>query len=82
MARLLGTLASMPSHEWTINHFSQSNPVGPDQGDVAALLRRVADTVAALGDVTVQDITFASEVTGGEDDLTMTVYYHPEPRRR
>jgi hypothetical protein len=76
------TLVSMPSHDYTINHFSQSNPAGPDQGDVPALLRRVADSVAALGDVSVQDITFSSEVTGGEDDLTMTVYYDREPRRR
>jgi hypothetical protein len=62
--------------------FSQSNPAGVDQGDVPALLRRLADSVAALGDVTVEDITFSSSVTDGEDDLTMTVYYHPEPRRR
>lgn len=68
--------------DWTALHFSQSNPEGRDQGDVASLLRRVADTIEALGDVQVQDITFSSEVTGGEDDLTMTVYYHREPRRR
>ena len=49
---------------------------------MAALLRRVADTLDELGDVQVQDITFASEVTAGEDDLRMTVYYHREPRRR
>jgi hypothetical protein len=67
---------------WTILHFSQSNPAGPGRGDVPALLRRVADTVEALGDIAVQDITFASEVTEGEDDVTMTVYYHQEPRRR
>jgi len=66
---------------WTISHFSQSNPAGPAQGDVAGLLRRVADSLDELGDVTVQDITFSSKVTGGEDDLTMTVYYDPEPRR-
>jgi len=66
---------------WTINHFSQSNPAGSGQGYVAGLLRRVADSLDELGDVTVQDITFSSEVTGGEDDLTMTVYYAPAPRR-
>lgn len=76
------TLASMPSHDWTINHFSQSNPAGAGQGDVPALLRCLADSVAALGDVSVEDITFSSSATDGEDDLTMTVYYHPEPRRR
>lgn len=71
-----------PSGEWTIRHFSLSNAVGPGQGDVAALLRRVADTLDKLGDVQVQDIAFHSGVTEGEDDLTMTVYYDREPRRR
>lgn len=65
-----------------IEHFTQSNPDGPDQGDVAALLRRVADTVDELGDVQLQDVVFGSEVTAGEDDLHMTVYFHREPRRR
>lgn len=67
--------------KWTIHHFSQSNPTGPGQGYIPALLRRVADSIEALGDVTVQDITFSSEATGEEDDLTMTVYYHRVPRR-
>ncbi|WP_202976559.1 hypothetical protein [Curtobacterium sp. HSID17257] len=67
---------------WTINHFSQSNPAGDGQGDVAALLRRVAQTIDDLGDVSIEDITFASSVTAGEDDLTVTVSFHPEPRRR
>jgi hypothetical protein len=42
------------------------------QGDVAALLRRVAESLDALRDVDVQDVVFHSEVTEGEDDLTMT----------
>jgi hypothetical protein len=67
---------------WTVLHFSQSNPDGVDQGDVAALLRRVAASIEELGDVDVQDITFRSEVTDAEDDLTMTVYYNRQPRRR
>jgi len=61
--------------EWTIFHFSQSNPGGPGQGDVPALLRRVADSVEALGEVIVEDITFSTEPTDEERDLTMTVYY-------
>ena len=61
-------------------HFSQSNSDGPGQGDVAALLRRVADSVEALGDVRVEDITFASEVTADERDISMTVYYHRDHR--
>jgi hypothetical protein len=56
--------------EWTSSHFSQSNPAGEGQGDVPALLRRVADSVEALGDVQVADITFTSVPTDAEDDLT------------
>lgn len=67
---------------WSIYHFAQSNPSGTGQGDVAALLRRVADTLDELGDIDVQDIAFHSEVTDGEDDLHMTVYYHAQPRRK
>ena len=69
------------AEDWTISHFSQSNPDGVGQGDVPALLRRVADSIEALGDVQVADITFTSEPTDGEDSLTATVYYHREPRR-
>ena len=61
--------------EWTISHFSQSNPKGVGQDDVAALLRRVAETVDGMGDVDIQDITFHTEGKDGGDDLTMTVYY-------
>jgi len=68
--------------DWTINHFSQSNPSGAGQGDVAALLRRVADSLDDCGDVQVADITFASSVTDGEDDLTLTVYFDKQSRRR
>lgn len=64
-----------------VHHFAQSNPTGTGQGDVPALLRRVADSIEGLGNVQVQDITFSSEVTADEDDLTMTVYYHRKPRR-
>lgn len=69
-------------NEWLVSHFSQSNPSGPGQGDVPALLRRVADTIESEGDIDVQDIVFHSEVTEAEDDLTITVYYHRQPRRR
>jgi hypothetical protein len=67
---------------WTAQCFAQSNPAGAGQGDVAALLRRVAESIDGLGDIDVQDITFHSQVADGEDDLTMTVYYHDKPRRR
>jgi hypothetical protein len=75
-------MAEQTRDEYTIFNFAQSNPSGERQGLVPALLRRVADSIEALGDVQVQDITFHSEVTGEEDDLTMIVYYHRDPRRR
>ena len=68
--------------DWTINHFSQSNPMGSDQGDVPSLLRRVADSIEELGDVQIEDITFGTAVGDPEDNLTMTVYFHKKPRRR
>lgn len=68
--------------KYTIVHFSFSNAVGEGQGDVAALLRKVAEGIEAYGDIWVQDITFHSAVTDAEDDLTMTVYYVDEPRPR
>jgi hypothetical protein len=61
-------------------------PVEPGRPNLGrrrlALLRRVADTIDGLGDVDVQDVTFHSDVTNGEDDLTVTVYYNQQPRRR
>jgi len=65
---------------YTMNHFSQGNPVGEGQGDIAALLRRVADTIVELGDVKVHDITFHSELLDGEYAVTMTVYYADAPQ--
>jgi hypothetical protein len=75
------TKPTKPS-EWTVSHFTLSNPSGPGQGDVAALLRRVADSIDRLGDVQIRDITFRSDITDGEDDLRLTVYFNQEPRRR
>jgi len=31
--------------------------------------------------MSIEDLTLTSSVTDGEGDLTMSVYYHPEPRR-
>lgn|GEM_PF-1985262 len=62
---------------WTIQHFSQANPKGENQDDVPALLQRVADTIEELGNVEVQDITFATEHTEwGDDWPNLTVYFH------
>jgi hypothetical protein len=43
---------------------------------VAALLRRVADTIDSLGEIDIHDITFSSSPTADEDDLQVTVYYN------
>ena len=61
-----------------IRWFSQSNPLGPGQEDVPALLRRVARSLEKLGKTEVQDVVFhTDEIT---DDArfwpSMTVYYY------
>jgi len=61
---------------WTIEHFSQANPSGPGQADVPALLRRVADSIEALGEVDVQDLVLHTEVTEDGDWHSLTVYFH------
>lgn len=71
------TTVSEQPQTWTIEHFSQANPQGPGQSDVARLLRLVAETLEDLGEVQVQDLVFHSEVTGdGEDWPSVTVYLH------
>jgi hypothetical protein len=61
--------------KWTAFHFSQSNPAGDGQGDVPALLRRVADTLADKGDAEVLDVVFHNDVTAEGDWPSITVYY-------
>jgi hypothetical protein len=61
---------------WTVRHFSQSNPKGPGQGNVPALLRRLAETIEQLGAISVQDITFGTEITAGGQWHHMTVYFN------
>jgi hypothetical protein len=62
--------------KWTINHFSQANPEGAAQGDVPALLRRVAESLDALGPIRVQDLVFHNEITADGPWYSVTVYYH------
>lgn len=66
----------MATPSWTARHFSQANPQGAGQGDAAALLRRVAESIEGLGPVEVQDITFHTEVTENGPWHSMTVYFH------
>lgn len=55
-------------------HFSQKNPKGPGQGDVPALLRRVADTLETMDAGTVLDITFNLDVDENGTWPGLTVY--------
>jgi hypothetical protein len=57
-------------------HFSEAG-----RGDVPELLRRVADSIQALGEIQVEDIAFSTQQTDGADDIAMTVYYHRDVRR-
>ena len=62
------------SESWTIRHFSQSNPKGPGQADVPALLRRLAATIEDVQPIEVQDIVFHTGIDDdGEDWPTTTV---------
>ncbi|MEV4561939.1 hypothetical protein AB0K51_33855 [Kitasatospora sp. NPDC049285] len=59
-----------------MHHFSQANPAGPGCDDVPALLRRLADSIEALGPVDVQDVVVHWEVTEHGPWPAGTVYYH------
>jgi hypothetical protein len=61
---------------WTIEHFSQANPRGAGQDEVPALLRRVADSIDALGAVDVQDLVMHVEITDDGNWPSLTVYFH------
>jgi hypothetical protein len=65
------------TQSWSIEHFSQANPKGSGQGDVPALLRRVADSIEELGPVRVQDVTFGTEMTADGPWHHLSVYFHP-----
>ena len=54
---------------WTANYFSLED----SDGDVVALLRKVADAIDELGDVEVLDVTFLSDPD--EEAASMTVYF-------
>ncbi|NUR74608.1 MAG: hypothetical protein HOU81_27695 [Hamadaea sp.] len=62
----------------TVKHFGQANPAGPGQGDVPALLRRLADAIEALGPVEIQDVALRSEVTTEGDWWSAIVYFHDD----
>lgn len=70
-----------PTPDWRVNHFSQSNPRGSGQGDVPALLRRVAETIASLGDARIIDLVMHNEVTAEGNWPSIVVYYQNDPSR-
>ncbi|MFI6106683.1 hypothetical protein [Streptomyces sp. NPDC051310] len=68
-------MTSTPKH-WTVRHFSQANPEGPGCDSAPALLRRLADSIEALGPVEVQDMVFDAEMTEYGPWRSGTVYFH------
>src|SRR3954453_8316984 len=68
----------------TAEHFSQANPAGPGQDDIPSLLRRVAESVEAIGPVEVQDLILHTEVTDSGPWHSLTVYFHrlSDPRAK
>lgn len=70
------TVRMSDQRSWTVEHFSQANPVGEGRGDVPALLRRVADSIDALGEVEVQDLVLHIEVAESGGRPSLTVYFH------
>lgn len=65
--------------EGPIRRLVQANPKGPGQGDVPALLRRVADTLAGLGAVEVTGLSLENQPTEDGPWSTVTVYFRPAP---
>ena len=64
---------------WDIHHFSIANPKGSgDEGNFPALLRRVAESMEKKGDIRVQDVTFAHEMTEDGPWWSATIYFHFE----
>jgi hypothetical protein len=68
--RLLGMAQDT---SWTIEHFSQANPVS--EGGLPALLRMVADSIEARGPVEIQDLILHTETREDDDWHSITVYF-------
>ncbi len=67
--------ADVDNEESVLRRFTASTPRGAGQNDVAALLRHVADRLAAEGTIDVADITFHVDSTDDGPWPSMTVYY-------
>lgn len=68
-------MTTPPSH-WPVRHFSQANPLGPGCDSMPALLRKLADSIEALGQVEVQDVVLEGEMTEFGVWRSGTVYFH------
>lgn len=66
--------------EWTVQHFSLSNPSGATETDLPLLLRRLADAIEAKGiqPMEILDITVSSEMTENGPWWSATVYWSPD----
>lgn len=58
-----------------VSHFSLTNPQGAGQGNVAALLRRLADLMDAKDLTNIQDIAFNADELGDPPWPCFTVYH-------
>ncbi|MGY3518350.1 hypothetical protein ACVMYR_18835 [Micromonospora sp. PTRAS2] len=71
--------ANGPSRDWVCNYYSIGLPLGEGQGDVAGLLRHVAESIDSLqadGNVSVLGLNFsAGEVNEFGDWPSMVVFY-------
>ncbi|MGQ0434377.1 MAG: hypothetical protein ACT452_18480 [Microthrixaceae bacterium] len=65
--------------EWSVRHFSLSNPSGATETDLPLLLRRLADEIEARGiqPMEMLDITVSSEMTENGPWWSATVYWSP-----
>lgn len=53
--------------------FAQSNPDGPTEDDIPALLRRIADSISQYDGIDVRDIVFHPRYE--DDKPSVTVYF-------
>jgi hypothetical protein len=72
---------SVPHHERVTNshvqYVTHNNPSGPEQSNVPALLRKVADHLERSEPIDVLDLTFHAAVTTQGLWPSLTVYYAP-----
>ncbi|EIV91909.1 hypothetical protein [Frankia sp. QA3] len=57
--------------DWTCNQFA----ITDHEGDTAALLRRLADSIEGLGPINILDITYTRPSDPSIKEITATVYF-------